>query len=159
MSINPFAIEHMSEGRRAGHFIKAAIYVLMSFGMLIWLIFGAESRAALQKRGVRVEGTVYKAESLPNGRERITYAFPANGGMIVVEDRPVADLLAAVRLGPIPVWYDPVDPQKCVTPNELRLESGGSKIFAAVFMLVLMAFAAFQVYRILTYRKGAMLAD
>jgi hypothetical protein len=112
------------------------------------LFHRAPSGADLQEHGVEVEGRVIKMES-PKSGDRISYSFKAGERRMSVEYRTVADFDGLTRLGPITVWYDPADPNRCLTPNEIRAQSGGKTLMGVIILALMMGLSGYQVYLIL----------
>ena len=57
------------------------------------------------------------------------------------------------RLGPITVWYDPADPQRCTTPNEIRGESVWKRLMPFAIFGVMIFLSGYQIYATLWHGR------
>jgi hypothetical protein len=115
--------------------------------MLFWTLFHrSPSGADLQKNGVQVEGKVTDTYLTRKGAERISYYFVVDGRRVSIDQRTVADLEGVARLGPISVWYDPDDPQRCTTPNEVRGESFWKRILPFAIFGLMICLSGYHIY-------------
>ena len=147
MSIDRFPGLYDSESVRGWRFLKAIFFFLIGSGMLLWMLFrSSPSGAELQKNGVQVEGKVTDTYLSRKGKEKISYYFVVNGRRVSIDQRTVADLEGVARLGPITVWYDPEDPQRCTTPNEIRDESAWKKILPVAIIVLMITLSGYHIY-------------
>src|SRR5690348_1442817 len=111
------------ENVRSWRLTKAAVFILVAVAAVVWLVVDQRRASALQaltKTGVPVQGTVRDMEVQRGGQVlRLSYGFTVNGAPYEIRDRKVGDFDGLQRKGPIAVWYDPSDPGRCVTQNEL----------------------------------------
>jgi hypothetical protein len=150
VSIDKFPGFYDSESVRGWRFLKAIFYGLIGIAMLLWMLFHrSPSGADLQKNGVQTEGRVTKMETVRNRSERISYVFTVNGRGVTADYRTVGDLDGLTRLGPITVWYDPADPTRCTTPNEMRGESAAKTVIPILIFAAMIVLAGYQIYAIL----------
>lgn len=142
--------EHALGWRRT----KAVVFFLIAAGALVWAAAGqwrAASDRALARTGAKTQGRVTELDSRRGGQVlRLSYEFTVNGTRIVAEKRAAGDLQGLATGGPIAVTYDPMDPARCITPQELT-DSRFSRtpmLFAAV-AAVLMTLAGIRALRVL----------
>src|SRR5262245_49745650 len=111
------------ENARSWRLTKAAVFALIGIGAIVWLVVDQRRAAGQQellKTGTATQGKVVDLESLRGGQVlTMSYEFWVNGAAFLVPKRRVGDFDGLARGGPVTVWYDPADPQRCVTPNEL----------------------------------------
>ena len=159
MSIDRLPWLYDSESVRGWQFLKAILFIVLGVGALLWMLFHKEvSAKELMETGTRIEGRVYRMETLQNGRERIAYGFTVGSNVYNISERLAADCNGLSKLGPITVWYDPADPHRCTTEHEVRLEEAKpGRIWLVLFLVVMMVLAAFQIYAILQPPPGGTL--
>jgi|SRR6185295_11939846 len=146
MSIDKMPGLYDEESVRGWQLLKALFSFIVCGIVLAWLLFHwPKPPDHLVKTGVQVEGRVYEVGTRKNGQEFISYGFSANGSSISIKERRVADLGGVQRLGPIPVWYNPADPNDCITPNELRGRSATSPVWIVLGIVVVMALLALTI--------------
>ena len=160
MSINRLPGLYDSESVKGWRLIKAVVYFIVGAGFLVWsLTHPTESKADLQKRGTLVEGRLYKTGKYKR-TDWISYGFKVGEDLVSIEERPVADLDGLTLQAPISVWYDPADPRKCVTQNEVRHEeSRPGRFWLYPVLLLMMAMAGYQIYSIFSPGRSATLGD
>lgn len=143
---------------RSWRLTRAAVFALIGVAAIVWLVVDQRTAAAQQKlltSGVRVQGTVREMESQRGGQIlRLAYGFTVDGKPVEVRDRKVGGFEGLVPKGPITVWYDPSDPFRCITRNELTHARFGwtPYLFGAVIVLM-MGLAAWQAKQVLQPRR------
>lgn len=142
------------ENARSWRLTKAAVFALIAVAAVVWLIVNQRRAAAQQeltKTGASVQGTVRDMEVRRGGQVlRLSYGFAVNGTPYEIRDRKVGDFNGLQPKGPVTVWYDPSDPARCVTRNELSHARFGwtPYLFGGVIVLM-MGLAAFQARQVL----------
>jgi len=154
MSHDDVARQMDPENVRSWRLTKAAIYALIGVGAIVWLVVDqrrAAAQQALVKTGTSVQGSVTDLESLRGGQIlTASYEFRANGAEIRVPKRRVGDFNGLVRGGPVTVWIDPADPQRCVIQNELtHVRFGWTPYLYGGVIVAMMGLAAFQARKVL----------
>jgi hypothetical protein len=146
------------ENARSWRLTKAAVFGVIAVAAIVWLIVD-QRRAAGQQRlvdsGVQVQGVVREMEAQRGGQIlRLAYGFTVSGQPFEVRDRKVGDFDGLTPKGPIAVWYDPADPFRCITKNELSHARFGWTpwLFGGV-IVVMMGLAAFQAKQVLQPRR------
>ena len=146
------------ENVRSWRLTKAAVFLLIAAAAVVWLIVDQRRAAAQQgltKTGASIQGTVRDMEVLRGGQVlRLSYGFVVNGASYEIRDRKVGDFNGLQHKGPIAVWYDPADPARCITQNELTHARFGWTpwLFGGIIVLM-MGLAAFQARQVLQPRR------
>jgi len=158
MALDAVSRQMDPENVRSWRLTKAAVFVLIAVAAVAWLIVDQRRAAALQgltKTGASVQGTVRDMEVLRGGQVlRLSYGFTVNGTPYEIRDRKVGDFNGLQRKGPIAVWYDPSDPGRCVTQNELtHARFGWTPYLFGGVIVVMMGLAAFQAKQVLQPRR------
>jgi hypothetical protein len=98
----------------------------------------SKARNAVLERGERTEGQI---TSLRRGGRRsrghyVDYQFTVSGRVVVADDREVyASDWGALRVGqPVAVWYDALDPARCVCEPERRYVGSGYAVKGWIFI-------------------------
>jgi len=148
-----------SESVRGWRLIKAGLYFILGAGFLVWmLLHPAKSPKELLDRGTLIEARVYRIDRDKKDRDLISYGFTIEGNTYSIENRRVADTDGLTKLGPIDVWYDPGNPNYCVTRNELRYhEQQPGRIWGFGVIAVMMLLAVYQIAASLR-SKGSLLS-
>jgi hypothetical protein len=149
-------IPHMynPENARSWRLTKAAVFVLIGAGVIVWLVVDQREAAAqqeLSRSGTTVQGKVVELESLRGGQHlTLSYEYKVNGNTYNIRKRRVGDFNGLSSGGPVAVCYDPSDPRQCVTHNELSHARFGwtPYLFGGVIVLM-MGLAAYQARQIL----------
>jgi hypothetical protein len=142
------------ENLRGWRLTKALIFLALGVGIIVFLVLSQRRAAALEalsRTGTAVQGRVLGCTSERGDRVlRITYAFTVGGDTLDIHDRLVGDFDGLQPPGPIQVWYDPENPRRCVTPNELRHSRHGVTpyLFGAI-IAIMMALSAWQAWQVL----------
>lgn len=124
--------------RRMG---RGILLILLGIAALVFAVLqGRTSRAQrdLVERGTAVTGIVSKIYEQRRSTLKVCYSFPMNDTTVWIEDRRA---LSGEGLRPgdsIPVWYDPKDPQRCVSGAELRVGGGASSTATGIGVGALM---------------------
>lgn len=148
------------ENLRSWRLTKAAIYFLIAAGAIAWLVVDQHRAAAqreLRKSGASIQARVTELESQKGGLLlAISYGFTANGAAVEVRHRKVGDFGGLASGGPVTVWFDPSDPYRCVTENELRHSRFGwtPYLFSGVIVLM-MGLAGFQAYQVIQPKRDS----
>jgi hypothetical protein len=137
---------------------KAAIFGLIAVAAVVWPIVDqrrAAAQQALTKTGASIQGTVRDMEVQRGGQVlRLSYGFVVNGTPYEIRDRKVGDFNGLQPKGPIAVWYDPADPGRCVTQNELtHARFGWTPLLYGAVIAVMMGLAAFQAKQVLQPKR------
>jgi len=146
------------ENVRSWRLTKAAVFGLIALGAVVWLFVDqrrASAQQELTKTGVSIQGTVRNMELQRGGQVlRLSYGFVVNGAPVEIRDRKVGDFNGLQPKGPIAVWYDPSDPVRCITRNELSHARFGwtPYLFGAV-IVIMMGLAAFQAKQVLQPKR------
>ncbi len=143
---------------RSWRLTKAAIYFLIAAGAVVWVVVDqrrAASQRELARSGATVQGRVTELDSQRGGQKlTLSYEFTLNGSCYVAEKRPVGEFGGLVLGGSVRVTYDPADPHRCVTAQELtHVRFGGTPYLFCGLIVVLMALAGFQAYRVLQPKR------
>jgi hypothetical protein len=151
-------IEIDSENVRSWRLTKAAVFILIAVAAVVWLIVDQRRAAAQQeltKSGAPIQGTVRDMEVLRGGQVlRLSYGFVVNGAPVEIRDRKVGDFNGLLPRGPIAVWYDPSDPSRCITRNELtHARFGWTPYLFGGIIVLMMGFAAFQAKQVLQPKR------
>ena len=146
------------ESVRSWRLTKALVFVLIAVGAVTWLVVDQRRAAALQglrNSGASVQGTVRGMEIQRGGQVlRLSYGFVVNGAPYEIRDRKVGDFNALQTKGPITVWFDPSDPARCVTQNELtHARFGWTPWLYGGVIVVMMGLAAFQAKQVLQPKR------
>ncbi len=146
------------EDVRSWRLTKAAIFILIAVAAVVWLIVDQRRAATLQgltKTGASIQGTVRDMEVLRGGQVlRLSYGFVVNGAPVEIRDRKVGDFNGLQPKGPIAVWYDPSDPARCITQNELtHARFGWTPYLFGGIIVLMMGLAAFQAKQVLQPRR------
>ena len=146
------------ENVRSWRLTKAAVFALIAIAAVVWLVVDQRRAAALQaltKTGASVQGTVRDMEVQRGGQVlRLSYGFVVNGAPYEIRDRKVGDFNGLQPKGPIAVWYDPSEPGRCVTQNELsHARFGWTPYLFGGAIVILMGLAAFQAKKVLQPRR------
>ena len=150
------AVSHQldPENVRSWRLTKAAIFALIGVGAIVWLVVDQRRAAALQaltKTGTAMQGTVRGMESLRGGQVLTTsYEFVLQGVTFRIDQRRVGDFNGLVNGGPVTVWVDPADPQRCVIANELtHVRFGWTPYLYSGVIVIMMGLAAWQARQVL----------
>lgn len=140
-----YAPEHARGWRR----VKAIVFLLIGLGALGWLVVDQRKAAGLRSlpsTGTLVQARVKEMNSYRGGNIlTLNYEFSVGSVSVDVRERKVADFEGLQLKGPIDVWYDPSDPERCITRNELRhARFGGTPFLFAGLVVLVMAAAALQ---------------
>src|SRR5262245_26529367 len=154
MSHDHVARQMDPENVRSWRLTKATVYALIGVGAIVWLVVDQRRAAGLQqlvKTGTATQGKVTDLESLRGGQIlTASYEFWVNGAVLRVPKRRVGDFTGLVQGGPVTVWYDPGDPERCVTHNELtHVRFGWTPYLYGGVIVVMMGLAAFQARKVL----------
>jgi hypothetical protein len=142
------------ENARGWRLTKAAVFALIAVAAVVWLIVDqrrAAAQQALLRTGVQVQGTVREMEVQRGGQVlRLAYGFTVDGKPYEVRFRKVGDFDGLQPKGPIAVWYDPADPFRCITKNELtHARFGWTPYLFGGVIVVMMVLAARQARQVL----------
>lgn len=137
---------------------KAAIFAAIAVAALVWLIVDQRSAAAQQRllsAGAQVQGTVREMDVQRGGQIlSLAYGFTVNGKPYEVRNRKAGDFDGLVPKGPITVWYDPSDPFRCITRNELtHARFGWTPYLFGGAIILMMGLAAFQAKQVVQPRR------
>jgi hypothetical protein len=148
MSIDKMPWLYDSESVRGWRVLKAGLAFLVLGAFLVWYLFHLPvSGTTIQDRGTRVEGKVFRMGTTSKGENRLSYGFHVDGKLISVQERRVDDFGGLKQMGPLEIWYDPEDPQRCTTEGEIRAESMRlGPLGIILVLLAVMGFCGFQVY-------------
>lgn len=164
MSIDKIPGLYDPESVRGWRLIKAVTYLALGVGIIVYLIASqrrASAQETLTRTGTSIQGRVYGCTAERGDRVlRITYAFTVGDNTVDIRDRLVGDFVGLKPPGPIQVWYDPADPRRCITPNELRhAQHGVTPYLFGGLIVIMMGLAAVQAWQILQPGRRSMLGD
>jgi hypothetical protein len=146
------------ENARSWRLTKAAVFALIGVAAIVYLVVdqrAAASQQSLLSTGRQAQGVVREMEVQRGGQVlRLAYGFTVDGKPVEVRNRKVGDFNGLAAKGPVTVWYDPSDPFRCITKNELTHARFGWTpwLFGAV-IVVMMGLAAFQAKQVLQPRR------
>ena len=111
---------------------KSLVLIGLSIGGLVW-ISGDWSQDVRRRKqatqGVETQGRVTALTRLAPHSDRwsVAYTFTdAKGKRVDIAERRVPESSGAFQGNNIRVWYDPANPQDCVTDPELRYKAFGA---------------------------------
>jgi uncharacterized protein DUF3592 len=154
MSHDPVAGQMDPENLRSWRLTKAAVFALIGIGAIVWLVLDQRDAARQQdlvKTGTATQGKVVDMESRRGGQHlTLSYEFWVNGATLRIAKRRVGDFNGLGGGGPVTVWYDPSDPTRCVTHNELsHVRFGWTPYLYGGVIAVIMGLAAWQARQVL----------
>lgn len=146
------------ENARSWRLTKVAVFALIAVAAIVWLIVDQRRAAALQeipKTGTAVQGRVAGMDLRRGGQLLlVSYRFVVGDATLEIRDRRVGDFTGLVGGGPVTVWYDPKDPQRCVIANELtHVRFGWTPYLFGGVIVVMMGLAAFQAWQVVQPRR------
>jgi len=152
------------ENVRSWRITKAVVYALIAVAAVAWLAvdqYRAAAQKALVKTGQTMKGRI---TDLPAGRGdqtlTISYSFSVEGSDYPVLHRRVGDFEGLAPNGPVTVWYDPVDPHRCVTHNELtHARFGWTPFLFGGLIVVMMGLAGYQAYQVIQPARDSALGE
>jgi|SRR5579859_2305072 len=152
------------ENQRGWRLAKALTFLALGAGIIVVLVVSQRRAAALEvltRTGIAVQGRILGCTAEQGDRVlRISYTFTADGSSLDIRDRPVGDFDGLAPPGPIQVWYDPADPRRCTTPNELRhFRHGWTPAFFGLLLAILMGLSARQAWKVLHPAPRSLLGD
>lgn len=164
MTIDKIPHLYDPENTRSWRLTKAAIFVLIGVGAIVWLAIDQREAAAqqeLSRSGAAAQGKVVELESLRGGQHlTLSYEYRVNGNTYGILKRRVGDFNGLASGGPVTVWYDPSDPRHCVTHNELsHTRFGWTPYLFGGAIVLMMGLAAFQARQILQPNRNATPGD
>jgi hypothetical protein len=142
------------ENVRSWRLTKAAVFVLIAAGAVVWLILDQRDAARLQelpKTGTAIQGKVTGFESKRGGQYlTVSYEYVVGGATRHADQRRVGDFSGLASGGPVTVFVDPAHPERCVIPNELtHVRFGPTPYLYGGVIVVLMGAAALQARKVL----------
>jgi hypothetical protein len=149
---------------RSWRLTKAAIYILIGVGAIVWLIVD-QRRAAAQRElfrsGTPIQGRVVELESLRGGQHlTLSYGFQVQDTSYEIRKRRVGDFNGLNPGGTLTVWYDPSDPRRCVAANELsHVRFGWTPYLYGGVIVLMMGLAAHQAWRVLQPAREPALGE
>jgi hypothetical protein len=149
---------------RGWRLAKALIFLALGAGIIVFLVVSQRRAAALEsltRTGTEVQGRILGCTAERGDRVlRISYTFTAGESVLDIRDRLVGDFDGLAPPGPIQVWYDPADPRRCITPNELRhFRHGLTPYFFGALIVILMGLSARQAWKVLQPGPRSLLGD
>src|SRR5438045_7428702 len=130
------------ENVRSWRLTKAAIFVLIAVGAVVWLAVDqrrASAQREIARSGATVQGRVTELDSQRGGQLlAISYEFTSQGAPYAIEKRPVGDFHGLTKGGPITISFDPSDPRRCVTAHDLTHARFGWSPFLFGGVIVIM---------------------
>jgi len=152
------------ENLRGWRLVKALIFLALGAGVIVFLVVSQRRAAALEsltRAGTAVQGRVLGCTAERGDRVlRISYEFTVGGTTVEIRDRLVGDFDGLAPPGPVQVWYDPADPRRCITPNELRhFRHGVTPYFFGALIAILMGLSAWQAWQVLQPAPRPLLGD
>lgn len=142
------------ENLRSWRLTKAAIFALIGIGAVVWLAVDqhrASKQRELARTGSTARARLVEVESRRGGQHlTLSYRFEVHGRTYDIQKRRVGDYEGVASDNTLTVWYDPADPERCVTQGELNhVRFGWTPYLYAGAIVVMMALAAFQARKVL----------
>jgi len=155
---------HEPENLRSWRLTKVATFALIALGAVVWLVVDQVRAATLRsvrQTGSSVVGRVTDVESRRGGQARtISYSFTVKGTSYGIVGRKTGGFDGLESGGTITVWYDPLNPQVCVTDLELtHARFGWTPWMFGALIGVMMGLAGFQAYKVIQPRRDPELGE
>lgn len=152
------------ENLRSWRLTKVAVFALIALAAVVWLVVDQRRAAALQavrQTGSSVVGRVTEVESRRGGQVRvISYSFSVQGTSYGIVGRKAGGFDGLESGGSITVWYDPRNPERCVTDLELtHARFGWTPWMFGALIVLMMGLAGYQAFQVIQPRRDAELGE